>query len=125
MGVEAARAAAEEVARQVGLMSAAEPEAWGDDDDWGADDGWGDAGSSASPGLASGSGGVTAAANDAEGEEVSQRRKFTAVLSGSKVSQICSSVGIQLGARWQFCSSTQLPCTTASSIIDVAIGPWP
>ena len=38
-------------------------------------------------------------------------------------SQIFSSLGIQLVAKWQFCSTTQVPSTMAFSIIFAAIGP--
>ena len=62
---------------------------------------------------------------DGEGAEVSQSRKFGDVFSTLKPSQIRSSDGIHDGAKWQFCSRTQLPSTTAFSISAVAIGPWP
>ena len=35
-----------------------------------------------------------------------------------------SSVGIQLGARWQFWKKTHLPRSIASFIILSAMGPW-
>mmetsp|Transcript_5664 Transcript_5664/g.19207 ORF Transcript_5664/g.19207 Transcript_5664/m.19207 type:complete len:248 (+) Transcript_5664:710-1453(+) len=40
-------------------------------------------------------------------------------------SQIFSSAGIQLAARWQFCSSTHPPLAVASSIMRAALGPCP
>lgn len=52
--------------------------------------------------------------------------KLLWVLSGTIVSsQIFSSVGIQLVARWQFCNTTHVPSTIALLIILAAIGPWP
>lgn len=39
-------------------------------------------------------------------------------------SQIFSSFGIQLVARWQFCNTTQVPSLMAVSIILVAMGPY-
>ena len=39
-------------------------------------------------------------------------------------SQIFSNFGIQLVAKWQFCSTTQVPSLIALSIIFAAIGPW-
>lgn len=48
------------------------------------------------------------------------------VLSGTITSsQIFSSAGIQLVARWQFCKTTQVPSLMAVLIILAAIGPWP
>lgn len=48
------------------------------------------------------------------------------VLSGTITSsQIFSSVGIQLVARWQFCNTTQVPSLMAVLIILAAIEPWP
>lgn len=38
-------------------------------------------------------------------------------------SQIFSSLGIQLVAKWQFCNTTHVPSTMAFSIIFAAIGP--
>lgn len=52
--------------------------------------------------------------------------KLGLVFSGVMVSsQILSRVGIQLVARWQFCSTTQVPSLRALSIIWAAMGPWP
>lgn len=52
--------------------------------------------------------------------------KLGCVLSGLMVSsQILSSVGIQLVARWQFCSTTHVPSLMALSIIWAAMGPCP
>jgi len=47
------------------------------------------------------------------------------IVSGFISSTILSSVGIQLGARWQFCSTTQQPDDCASVIRAAALGPWP
>ena len=46
------------------------------------------------------------------------------VLSGDKSSQIFSSDVIHDTARWQFCSTTQVPSFTAFSIGRAATGPW-
>ena len=40
-------------------------------------------------------------------------------------SQIFSRVGIQDGAKWQFCSMTHVPSLIPFSIMDIAMGPWP
>lgn len=47
------------------------------------------------------------------------------IASGFISSTILSSVGIQLGARWQFCSTTQQPDACASAMRAAAFGPWP
>lgn len=50
--------------------------------------------------------------------------KLRCVFPGTIVSsQIFSRVGIQLVAKWQFCSTTQVPFLRALSIISDAIGP--
>ena len=55
---------------------------------------------------------------------MSQRRKSLCVLSGVITSsQIFSSLGIQLVARWQFCSTTHVPSLIARVIMLAAIGP--
>lgn len=46
-------------------------------------------------------------------------------IKSHNTSQILSRVGIQEGARWQFCSITQVPSFTPFSIIRCAMGPWP
>ena len=60
-----------------------------------------------------------------EGDEVSHRRKATLARSGVMSSQIFSSVGIHEVDRWQFCSTTQPPVFSASTMSRCAIGPWP
>lgn len=45
-------------------------------------------------------------------------------LSPSICSMSLSSVGIQLGARWQFWKKTHLPRSMASFIMLSAMGPW-
>mmetsp|Transcript_36834 Transcript_36834/g.85617 ORF Transcript_36834/g.85617 Transcript_36834/m.85617 type:complete len:204 (-) Transcript_36834:523-1134(-) len=60
-----------------------------------------------------------------EGIEVSQRRKSRWTLSPSRFSTSFSSCGIQLAARWQFCSRTQLPRSVAATMRRSAMGPWP
>lgn len=40
-----------------------------------------------------------------------------------RTSQIFSRVGIQDGARWQFCNMTQVPSLIPFSIIAIAMGP--
>lgn len=45
--------------------------------------------------------------------------------SGFISSTILSRVGIQLGAKWQFCSTTQQPEAWASAMSAAALGPWP
>lgn len=67
----------------------------------------------------------TVTGKSSDGYEVSQSRKSVWVVSGRKPSQICSSFPIQLFAKWQFCSTTQLPNFVPSSTIFDAIGPWP
>ena len=62
---------------------------------------------------------------DGLGRLVSHRRKFSSEFSPVMPSQIFSRLGIQLGARWQFCSNTHFPAPTASSISSFALGPWP
>ena len=55
---------------------------------------------------------------------MSQRRKSLCVLSGVITSsQIFSSLGIQLVARWQFCNTTHVPSLIARVIMLAAIGP--
>lgn len=50
--------------------------------------------------------------------------KLGCVFSGvMDSSQILSRAGIQLVARWQFCSTTQVPALMALSIICAAMGP--
>lgn len=50
--------------------------------------------------------------------------KLRWVLPGTMVSsQILSRLGIQLVAKWQFCSTTQVPFLMALSIMSAAIGP--
>ena len=63
--------------------------------------------------------------NAGEGMEVSHRRKFSSAESSVMPSQIFSRLGIQLGARWQFCRSTHLPASVASAMSAAAFGPWP
>eukprot|EP00972_Heterocapsa_arctica_P022615 3328319-Heterocapsa_arctica.AAC.1 len=43
------------------------------------------------------------------GYDVNQRRKLAFVFLGSMFSRMRSSLGIHDVARWQFCSSTQVP----------------
>lgn len=47
------------------------------------------------------------------------------IVSGFISSTILSRVGIQLGARWQFCNTTQQPEACASAMSAAALGPWP
>lgn len=65
--------------------------------------------------------------NLSEGYEVNQSLKSGLVISGSGEisSQIRSRVGIQVTARWQFCSTTQSPVFWPYWIIFSATGPWP
>ena len=56
---------------------------------------------------------------------MSQRRNSLCVLSGVITSsQIFSSLGIQLVARWQFCNTTHVPSLIARVIMLAAIGPY-
>lgn len=48
--------------------------------------------------------------NLADGYEVIHKRKSGGTVVGSRSSQILSKTGIQLGARWQFCSTSMSPC---------------
>jgi hypothetical protein len=60
------------------------------------------------------------------GIDVSHSRKSSwMVVSIGKPSTIFSSLGIQLLARWQFCSTTQSPFLDDFSMIAAAIGPCP
>ena len=52
-------------------------------------------------------------------------RKELSELSSLTPSTMLSRVGMKLGARWQFCSSTQLPICLASSMAACALGPCP
>ena len=49
----------------------------------------------------------------------------TLMMSTIDTWHIFSSWGIHEGAKWQFCSSTHVPLSTAPSSIFRAIGPWP
>jgi hypothetical protein len=60
-----------------------------------------------------------------EGAEVSHSRKRSCSLVVPKSSQIFSRVGIQLTARWQFCSTTHEPLKRASEMSFCAMGPCP
>jgi len=59
------------------------------------------------------------------GKLVSQSRNCGCTLFGSMFSTIRSSVGIQLGARWQFWKKTQVPRSVALRNMASARGPWP
>lgn len=66
------------------------------------------------------------AQKQASGGGVAPHLNLMLVLSGTITSsQIFSSVGIQLVARWQFCNTTQVPSVMAVLIILAAIEPWP
>ena len=56
---------------------------------------------------------------------VNQSLNSGCVLSPPNSSTIFSSVDIQDGAKWQFCSMTQEPSRMPFSIIRMAIGPCP
>ena len=55
---------------------------------------------------------------------VSHRRKSRDTLLGSMFSTRRSSVGIQLGAKWQFWKNTHVPRSIADFIIASARGPY-
>eukprot|EP00955_Chlamydomonas_euryale_P023543 248973-Chlamydomonas_euryale.AAC.1 len=59
------------------------------------------------------------------GYDVIHSRKSGLVSSGLSSSTILSSDGIQLGARWQFCSTTHNPLLAPSSMSAAALGPCP
>mmetsp|Transcript_74194 Transcript_74194/g.176946 ORF Transcript_74194/g.176946 Transcript_74194/m.176946 type:complete len:223 (-) Transcript_74194:4774-5442(-) len=63
--------------------------------------------------------------NSDDGIDVSHKRNCSFTLSGSSSSTITSKVGIQDGARWQFCRITQRPPSVPSLIALPAFGPWP
>ena len=58
------------------------------------------------------------------GMEVSHRRKSRWTLSGSICSTRRSSIGMKLGAKWQFWKKTHLPRSMADFIMASARGPW-
>ena len=60
-----------------------------------------------------------------DGYDVNHKRKLSCVICGSIFSTMASNFDIQLGNKWQFCKTTQLPSITASLINRSATGPWP